>query len=76
MSDLSRVEQLLENSLNVADHEVVPQSRVEDLLQRLDEALEWNEQEGGVSRSNVGTIISGSTIAFKTRINGEVPDGT
>lgn len=76
MSDLSRVEQLLENSLNVADHEVVPQSRVEDLLQRLDEALEWNEQEGGVSRSNVDTVISGSTIAFKTRINGEVSDGT
>ena len=72
MSDMSRVEQLLENSLNVAEHEVDPQSRVEELLQRLDEALEWNEQEGGTSRSNVDTVISGSTIAFKTRINGGV----
>ena len=72
MSDISRVEQLLENSLNVAAHDVVPQSRVEELLQRLDEALEWNEQEGGVSRSNVDTVISGSTIAFKTRINGGI----
>lgn len=72
MSDISRVEQLLENSLNVADHDVDPQSRVEELLQRLDEALEWNEQEGGVSRSNVDTVISGSTIAFKTRINGGI----
>lgn len=72
MSDISRVEQLLENSLNVADHDVDPQSRVEELLQRLDEALEWNEQEGGVSRSNVDTVISGSTIVFKTRINGGI----
>ena len=72
MSDISRVEQLLENSLNVAEHEVDPQSRVEELLQRLDEALEWNEQEGGESRSNVDTVISGSTIAFKTRINGGI----
>lgn len=76
MSDMSRVEQLLENSLNVAEHDVVPQSRVEELLQRLDEALEWNEQEGGTSRSNVDTVISGSTIAFKTRINGGVSNGT
>ena len=72
MSDMSRVEQLLENSLNVAEHEVDPQSRIEELLQRLDEALEWNEQEGGTSRSNVDTVISGSTIAFKTRINGGI----
>ena len=72
MSDISRVEQLLENSLNAAGHDVDPQSRVEELLQRLDEALEWNEQEGGVSRSNVDTVISGSTIAFKTRINGGI----
>lgn len=76
MSDMSRVEQLLENSLNVAEHDVDPQSRVEELLQRLDEALEWNEQEGGTSRSNVDTVISGSTIAFKTRINGGVNNGT
>ena len=72
MSDISRVEQLLENSLNIAEHNVDPQSRVEELLQRLDEALEWNEQEGGESRSNVDTVISGSTIAFKTRINGGI----
>lgn len=68
MADMSRVEQLLENSLNVADHDVDPQSRVEELLQRLDEALEWNEQEGGTSRSNVDTILSGSTLTFRTRI--------
>lgn len=76
MSDMSRVEQLLENSLNVAEHDVDPQSRVEELLKRLDEALEWNEQEGGTSRSNVDTVISGSTISFKTRINGGVNNGT
>ena len=76
MSDMSRVEQLLENSLNVAEHDVDPQSRVEELLERLDEALEWNEQEGGTSRSNVDTVISGSTISFKTRINGGVNNGT
>ena len=68
MSDMSRVEQLLENSLNVAEHDVVPQSRIEELLQRLDEALEWNEQEGGTSRSNVDTVLTGDTLAFRTRI--------
>lgn len=68
MSDMSRVEQLLENSLNIADHDVDPQSRVEELLQRLDEALERNEQEGGTSRSNVDTILSDGTLTFRTRL--------
>lgn len=40
MSDLSRVEQLLRNALGEDIYEVTPQSRVEVLLQQLNELIE------------------------------------
>lgn len=60
----SRVEAILQNALG-AENEVVPQSRVEELLQRLDEALENGGGGGGSSSgSNVDTIIKDNKIQF------------
>jgi hypothetical protein len=61
---LSRTEAILQNALG-AENEVVPQSRVEELLQRLDEALENGGGGGGSSSgSNVDTIIKDNKIQF------------
>lgn len=57
----SRVEAILQNALG-AENEVVPQSRVEELLQRLDETLENGGGSG--SGSNVNTIIADDKIQF------------
>lgn len=63
-SPQSRVEAILQNALG-AENEVVPQSRVEELLQRLDEALENGGGGGGSSSgSNVDTIIKDNKIQF------------
>lgn len=62
-SPQSRVEAILQNALG-AENEVVPQSRVEDLLQRLDEALENGGGGGSSSGSNVDTIIKDNKIQF------------
>lgn len=67
----SRVEAILQNAMG-AEHEVVPQSRVEELLERLDGYLEDIEdkiEEGAVtpgesSNSNVDTIIADNKIQF------------
>ena len=62
----SRAEAILQNALG-AENEVVPQSRVEELLQRLDEALENGGGGGGggsSSGSNVDTIIKDNKIQF------------
>ena len=60
---LSRTEAILQNALG-AENEVVPQSRVEELLQRLDEALENGGGGGSSSGSNVDTIIKDNKIQF------------
>ena len=63
-SPQSRVEAILQNALG-AENEVIPQSRVEELLQRLDEALETGGVGGGSSSgSNVDTIIKDNKIQF------------
>ena len=63
-SPQSRVEAILQNALG-AENEVIPQSRVEELLQRLDEALENGGVGGGSSSgSNVDTIIKDNKIQF------------
>lgn len=62
-SPQSRVEAILQNALG-AENEVVPQSRVEELLQRLDEALENGGGGGSSSGSNVDTIIKDNKIQF------------
>jgi hypothetical protein len=62
-SPQSRVEAILQNALG-AENEVIPQSRVEELLQRLDEALENGGGGGSSSGSNVDTIIKDNKIQF------------
>ena len=61
---LSRVEALLQNTLG-AENEVVPQSRVEELLERLDDELE--NGGGGGGRSNVDVIVADNKIQFLTK---------
>ena len=57
---LSNVEAILQNALG-AENEVVPQSRVEELLDRLDKALE--DIDVGTS-SNVITRVEDNKIKF------------
>lgn len=66
-SPQSRAEAILQNALGAENEVVVPQSRVEKLLQRLDEALENGGGGGGggsSSGSNVDTIIKDNKIQF------------
>lgn len=56
MSDLSRVEQLLRNALGEDIYEVTPQSRVEELLQELNEVIEG--MGGSVSPEDIATAVS------------------
>ena len=59
----SRVEALLQNTLG-ATNEVDPQSRVEELLERLDQTL---ENMGIGTISNVDTVIENGKIQFFTK---------
>ena len=63
---LSNVEAILQNALG-AENEVVPQSRVEELLDRLDKALE--DMDVGTS-SNVVTRIEDNKIKFISKEGG------
>ena len=63
---LSNVEAILQNALG-AENEVVPQSRVEELLDRLDKTLE--EMDVGTS-SNVITRIEDNKIKFISKEGG------
>ena len=63
---LSNVEAILQNALG-AENEVVPQSRVEELLDRLDKALE--DMDVGTS-SNVITRIENNKIKFISKEGG------
>ena len=63
---LSNVEAILQNALG-ADNEVVPQSRVEVLLDRLDKALE--DMDIGTT-SNVVTRIEDNKIKFISKEGG------
>ena len=63
---LSNVEAILQNALG-AENEVVPQSRVEELLDRLDKALE--DIDIGTS-SNVITRIEANKIKFISKEGG------
>ena len=59
----SRVEALLQNTLG-GTNEVDPQSRVEVLLERLDQTL---ENMGIGTRTNVDTVIENGKIQFFTK---------
>ena len=59
----SRVEALLQNTLG-ATNEVDPQSRVEELLEQLDQTL---ENMGIGTRTNVVTVIENGKIQFFTK---------
>ena len=59
----SRVEALLQNTLG-GTNEVDPQSRVEELLERLDQSL---EDMGIGTRTNVDTVIENGKIQFFTK---------
>ena len=63
---LSNVEAILQNALG-AENEVVPQSRVEELLDRLDKALE--DIDVGTT-SNVTTRIEDNKIKFISKEGG------
>lgn len=63
---LSNVEAILQNALG-AENEVVPQSRVEELLDRLDKALE--DMDVGTS-SNVVARIEDNKIKFISKEGG------
>ena len=63
---LSNVEAILQNALG-AENEVVPQSRVEELLDRLDKALE--DIDVGTA-SNVITRIEDNKIKFISKEGG------
>lgn len=63
---LSNVEAILQNALG-AENEVVPQSRVEELLDRLDKTLE--DMDVGTS-SNVVTRIEDNKIKFISKEGG------
>ena len=63
---LSNVEAILQNALG-AENEVVPQSRVEELLDRLDKALE--DIDAGTS-SNVITRVEDNKIKFISKEGG------
>ena len=63
---LSNVEAILQNALG-AENEVVPQSRVEELLDRLDKALE--DMDIGTA-SNVVTRIEDNKIKFISKEGG------
>ena len=63
---LSNVEAILQNALG-AENEVVPQSRVEELLDRLDKTLE--DMDIGTS-SNVITRIEDNKIKFISKEGG------
>ena len=63
---LSNVEAILQNALG-AENEVVPQSRVEELLDRLDKTLE--DMDIGTS-SNVVTRIEDNKIKFISKEGG------
>ena len=63
---LSNVEAILQNALG-AENEVVPQSRVEELLDRLDKALEG--MDIGTS-SNVVTRVEDNKIMFISKEGG------
>ena len=56
----SRVEALLQNALG-GTNAVDPQSRVEELLERLDQTL---EDMGVGTRTNVDTVIENGKIQF------------
>lgn len=56
MSDSSRVEQLLRNALGDDIYEVTPQSRVEELLQELNETIEG--MGSSVSPEDIATAVS------------------
>lgn len=66
VTPLSNVEAILQNALG-AENEVVPQSRVEELLDRLDKALE--DIDVGTS-SNVITRIEDNKIKFISKEGG------
>lgn len=59
----SRVEALLQNALG-GTNAVDPQSRVEELLERLDQTL---EDMGVGTRTNVDTVIENGKIQFFTK---------
>lgn len=63
---LSNVEAILQNALG-AENEVVPQSRVEELLDRLDKTLE--DMDIGTT-SNVVTRIEDNKIKFISKEGG------
>ncbi len=63
---LSNVEAILQNALG-AENEVVPQSRVEELLDRLDKTLE--DMDIGTA-SNVVTRIEDNKIKFMSKEGG------
>jgi len=63
---LSNVEAILQNALG-AENEVVPQSRVEELLDRLDKALE--EMDVGTT-SNVITRVEDNKIKLISKEGG------
>ena len=63
---LSNVEAILQNALG-AENEVVPQSRVEELLDRLDKTLE--DMDIGTA-SNVITRIEDNKIKFISKEGG------
>ena len=63
---LSNVEAILQNALG-AENEVIPQSRVEELLDRLDKALE--DIDIGTS-SNVITRVEDNKIKFISKEGG------
>ena len=63
---LSNVEAILQNALG-AENEVVPQSRVEELLDRLDKTLE--DMDVGTA-SNVITRIEDNKIKFISKEGG------
>lgn len=63
---LSNVEAILQNALG-AENEVVPQSRVEELLDRLDKTLE--DMDIGTA-SNVITRIEDDKIKFISKEGG------
>ena len=63
---LSNVEAILQNALG-AENEVVPQSRVEELLDRLDKALE--DMDVGTA-SNVTTRVEDNKIKFISKEGG------
>ena len=59
----SRVEALLQNALG-GTNEVNPESRVEELLEKLDKTL---EDMGIGTRTNVDTVIADNKIQFFTK---------